>query len=213
MRLTAVVFTLTLVAAVPASGQTAPDAHPYGLDPYKPSDAALLRSYGVTLLSQTPLPELSRLDPYKPSHAALLRQLGGALPLWGLAWYPLQAAGPVLPLQLRGSPETPVTVLVARREDRERASAYDMPAAGPPSPTRMGTLRRPEGNDGVWITFDGRRWVSAGKAIPLDEAAFERVGEHESFPVYRRQHARDDTIYIPTRNGLIAPFRPKSRVR
>ena len=89
MRLTAIAAVVTLLAVVPASGQTPraepPPAaeHPYGLDPYNPSDAALLREFGVTLVSQTPLAELRKLDPYKPSHAALLRQLGGGIPFGG----------------------------------------------------------------------------------------------------------------------------------
>ena len=78
MRLTAIAITVTLVAAAPASAQ-----HPYGLNPYNPDDAALLRNYGATLVVQTPLSELRKLDPYNPHHAALLRQLGGAIPLWG----------------------------------------------------------------------------------------------------------------------------------
>jgi hypothetical protein len=66
----------------------APVPHPYGLDPYKPSDAELLRKYGSLLATQTPIRELRRLDPYKPSHAALLRAVGGAIPLWAI-WYPV----------------------------------------------------------------------------------------------------------------------------
>ena len=49
MRLAATALVVTLLAVVPASGQTAapaPPEHPYGLDPYDPSDAALLRDYG-----------------------------------------------------------------------------------------------------------------------------------------------------------------------
>jgi len=90
MRLIAIVVTLSLLAVVPASAQAPASAqqHPYGLDPYKPSDAALLRQYGATLVALTPLSELQKLDPYKPSHAALLRQLGGAIPVWGLGWFP-----------------------------------------------------------------------------------------------------------------------------
>lgn len=65
MRLTALAILVTLVATVPASGQSpapAPAEHPYGLDPYNPSDAALLREYGVTLVAQTPLVELRKLE-------------------------------------------------------------------------------------------------------------------------------------------------------
>jgi hypothetical protein len=104
MRVGGIAITLALLAAVPAGGQTlTPEPHPYGLDPYKPSDAALLRAYGSTLVAQTPLLELNQLDPYKPSHAALLRQLGGGMPLWShLSWYP--TAPPPAPLMLQAAP-------------------------------------------------------------------------------------------------------------
>ena len=88
MRLTAIVTAMVLSPLALAWAQTpTPVQHPYGLDPYKPSDAELLRKYGSVLATQTPLLELRKLDPYKPSHAALLRALGGAMPLWTI-WYP-----------------------------------------------------------------------------------------------------------------------------
>ena len=87
MRFIAIVSTMALCAFAIASAQTPiSNEHPYGLDPYKPSDAELLRRYGSVLATQTPLLELRRLDPYKPSHAALLRSLGGALPLWAISY-------------------------------------------------------------------------------------------------------------------------------
>jgi hypothetical protein len=83
MRLIAIVTAMVLWDFGLAWAQTpTPVQHPYGLDPYKPSDAELLRKYGSVLATRTPLLDLRRLDPYKPSHAALLRALGGALPLW-----------------------------------------------------------------------------------------------------------------------------------
>ena len=89
MRPAVMVFALALsIGAAAAAQAQVPEQHPYGLDPYKPSDVFLLRNYGATLVAQTPLLELRQLDPYKPSHAALLREIGGALPLWGLLWYP-----------------------------------------------------------------------------------------------------------------------------
>ena len=90
MRYIAIVITSALLAATPAAAQTqVPELHPYGLDPYKPSDAAILRSYGGTLVAQTPLLELRQLDPYKPSHAELLRQIGNGIPQWShFSWYP-----------------------------------------------------------------------------------------------------------------------------
>ena len=88
MRLVAIVTAMVLGAFGSAFAQTpTPVQHPYGLDPYKPSDAELLRKYGGVLAAQTPLLELRRLDPYTPSHAALLRALGGAMPLWAI-WHP-----------------------------------------------------------------------------------------------------------------------------
>ncbi len=104
MRYIAIVITGALLAATPAAAQTqVPELHPYGLDPYKPSDAAILRTYGGTLVQQTPLLELRQLDPYKPSHAALLRQIGNGIPQWShFSWYP-NAPVPA-PLMLPATP-------------------------------------------------------------------------------------------------------------
>lgn len=99
MRGVAVVVTVTLLAVTSVSAQSpAPPSNPYGLDPYVPSEAALLRNYGATLVAQTPLLDLARLDPYKPSDAALLRQIGGAIPIWGVMWNPpYPGFGPIVP--------------------------------------------------------------------------------------------------------------------
>ena len=72
------------------------------------------------------------------------------------------------------------------------------------------TLRRPEGNAGIWIPFGGERWVSAGAAVPLNTTTFVRVGEYRGFPVYARRELEEDMIYLPaTRAGLVAPYRLK----
>lgn len=129
MRLTAVII-LTLLAAAPASAQ-----YPYDLDPYKPSDAAWLRTYGATLVAQTPLLELRRLDPYVPSQAALLRQLGGAMPWW-VGWYlpfsPPPTFAPLTPFPRTQAviPSRPSVVVITvapnarpllpQRQDRQR---------------------------------------------------------------------------------------------
>jgi hypothetical protein len=116
MRLRAFVLTFAVFTAQPALAQTVvPELHPFGLDPYKPSDAALLRNYGGTLLAQTPLLELRQLDPYKPSHANLLRQIGNGIPQWShFNWYPGTAApAPLMmpstppPMTAAGSPAGP----------------------------------------------------------------------------------------------------------
>ena len=104
MRYIAIVITGALLSATQAAAQTqVPELHPYGLDPYKPSDAAILRMYGGTLVQQTPLLELRQLDPYKPSDAALLRQIGNGIPQWShFSWYP-NAPVPA-PLMLPAAP-------------------------------------------------------------------------------------------------------------
>ena len=115
----AIAIVAALLAATPAAAQNlVPEAHPYGLDPYNPSDAAVLRTYGSTLVAQTPILQLRELDPYKPSHAALLRQLGGAMPIWShLSWYPM--AAPLAPLMevpapavAAGKPQSPNVVVI-----------------------------------------------------------------------------------------------------
>jgi hypothetical protein len=93
MRLTPLALLAVILSVSPAVAQ-----HPYELDPYKPTDAAMLRNYGSVLVGLTPLLELRKLDPYVPSEAALLRQLGGALPLW-VGWYPpVPVPAPAAPL-------------------------------------------------------------------------------------------------------------------
>jgi hypothetical protein len=213
MRLTAIAIVMTLLVVVPASGQSPPPVqHPYGLDPYKPSDAALLRDYGATLVTQTPLLELHKLDPYKPSDAALLRQLGGGIPLWSLLWYPPVPAS-LTPFQTSGilSPP-PVTgpVLLVGQLPTDAADAIAAPAAvAPPPPSSMATLRRPESNDGAWISYADQKWISAGPAVRFESSEFARVGQYGDFPVFKRPGASDEVIYVPSGEGLVAPYRLK----
>jgi hypothetical protein len=128
MRLTIIAATVILFASPSAFAQQ----HPYDLDPYKPSDAALLRNYGSVLVGLTPLLELRRLDPYIPSQAALLRQLGGALPLW-VGWYPpVPVPAPAAPLTpfagttAPGRPASNITVIIVSPRNLQP------PGSGPP---------------------------------------------------------------------------------
>lgn len=66
----------------------------------------------------------------------------------------------------------------------------------------------PENNDGVWLRFDNARWVSSGRAEPRTDA-FTQVGVHGGYPVLRRPGGASDQIFIPTRDGLVAPYRRK----
>ena len=67
-----------------------------------------------------------------------------------------------------------------------------------------GSVVRPKGINGVWITFHGEKWFSDGKAVPLT-ARFSRAGEYRGFPVYRRPD-EPGKIYVPTSDGMVAPY-------
>ncbi|HXW07697.1 MAG TPA: hypothetical protein VD833_20885 [Vicinamibacterales bacterium] len=78
------------------------------------------------------------------------------------------------------------------------------PPAGP-----LATAKLPEGLNGIFIQYDGRRWFSSGAAVEFDAARFTRIGEYHGFNVYADQSGAGDAVYVavsadtPT---LIAPY-------
>jgi hypothetical protein len=72
------------------------------------------------------------------------------------------------------------------------------------------TLLTPENNDGIWVLFSGAKWLSSGPAVPLRAGDFQLIGDYAGFPVFARTGVTDPVIYIPTRAGLVAPYRRKS---
>jgi hypothetical protein len=97
----------------------------------------------------------------------------------------------------------PVTPAGSAGIDAVRATDSSRPPGA-----AMVSLTRPENNRGVWIRYQGRKWVSAGGAVPLKAAEFRAVGQYEGFPVFVRQNDVT-TIYVPTRAGLVAPYKAK----
>lgn len=74
----------------------------------------------------------------------------------------------------------------------------------------MASIIRPENNDGVWIHYQGTKWVSAGHAVPLQSTEFRMSGTYDGFPVFVRNSDSDTkTVYLPTRAGLVAPYRQR----
>lgn len=206
---------VALLAAAPAFGQVAATtSNVYGLDPYNPTDAAWLRNYGAALVARSSIAELAAFDPYRPSEAALVRQAGGAIPLCCLEW---GWAGPTFgPLTVQGiPPRWPARSLLPPRVDVNILSmptaAAPVPAASPVAqgPTVAATYLRPTTNDGIWIRYAGRTWISAGRAVPLQESERLRIGEHAGRAVYRLARGNDEVIYLTVREGVFAPFRPK----
>jgi hypothetical protein len=86
-------------------------------------------------------------------------------------------------------------------------------AAALPEPFRFDgvavlSARRPDNNDGLWVWYANATWVGRGVAEPYT-SAFTKVGEHAGFPVYRKIETGDDVIFLPSRGGLMAPYRRK----
>jgi hypothetical protein len=95
--------------------------------------------------------------------------------------------------------------MVAQSSADAAAPLTPSPSADP-APAPVATLRRPEGNVGLWIPYLGAKWISAGPAIQAGTVALRQVGDYAGFPVY--MHAdRQDVIYVPTRPGILAPYR------
>jgi hypothetical protein len=60
----------------------------------------------------------------------------------------------------------------------------------------------------VWVEYLGRKWVSAGPAIPLEGGGLVKSGERAGFPVFTRPDA-PDRIYLPALPGLVTPYQLK----
>ena len=213
MHITTIATLLSVAVFAPAFAQSPAGAqHAYGLDPYNPRDAEILRNYASVLVAQTPISELRKLDPYNPTHAALLRSMGGGIPLWA-PWYlpgPVPASSmPFQTMSASGSVPHVVVLLVDERAQAEPQASAPAAAPAPASPGAVATLRRPESNDGVWIRHEGQTWISGGAAVPFEESQFTRVGDYGNFPVYRSRAGGDDIIYVPARADLVAPYRLK----
>jgi hypothetical protein len=195
--------------------------HSLGFDPYKPSDLAVLRQFGGSVLASAPFSSLLQLDPYVPSEAMLLRQYGGALPLWPFVWYPayFQPGYPAdcsrardRAAQQAEAPATPpITTFAELLAQLERVRASQ--AAGPQSGAGLARSAAPsvERTMGASIEYEGRRWVSAGRAVAFDDAGFEQVGQSAASAVFRARGVKDEIIFVPTLPGMVAPFRPASR--
>jgi hypothetical protein len=211
-RLLSVFALFALLWAPPAWAQSASSVYPYALDPYKPTDAWWLRQYGSVLVAQTPILELRKLDPFKPSEAALLRDLGGGIPLWALWYPPAPMPVPLSPFSVAGDERafgaaTNIFITVGQPLPGDAVRSTVPVSAPPPPPGGVVTALRPQSNDGLWISYGGRRWVSAGPAVPFDDSVFMQTGQYNGFPVFARRQSSDPVIYLPTRGNLVAPYR------
>lgn len=72
---------------------------------------------------------------------------------------------------------------------------------------RAAGAAQPKGLNSVWIEYDGRRWVSSGRAVDITED-FTRIGQYRGFPVYQRR-GDATTIFIPSTETLVVPYKRK----
>jgi hypothetical protein len=67
---------------------------------------------------------------------------------------------------------------------------------------------KPKGLNEIYIHYSGYRWKAAGKAVAMDEGAYEVIGDYRGFLVYaaRGEGQNAQRIYLPSKPGLLAPY-------
>jgi hypothetical protein len=105
------------------------------------------------------------------------------------------------------SPDTtPPNTLPGATDVAPRSSRSGSDAGGRRSSAE--SIPGPSSNTGIWISYRGTRWHSAGAAVSYSADRFVRIGQYRGLPVYRDRHGPADEIYIPAvKDGPLAPFR------
>lgn len=78
-------------------------------------------------------------------------------------------------------------------------------------PSRVQTLQRPQGLNGVFIEYGDRKWFSDGPAVEYTRGRFTQMADYHGFSVYREAGDRR-RIYVALFKGppgLIAPYRAR----
>lgn len=114
-------------------------------------------------------------------------------------------------LEPSATPAPAIETLAAPSLSAATAAVGVSGTVSPGQTSSVSSLLRPQGNDGVWIRFQGEKWVSAGRAVAFRPEDFIRVGEYAGFPVFARAGGGEDEdeVYLPTRAGIVAPYRLK----
>lgn len=161
---------------------------------------------GVTLYADTTLEPYSMvfvpvggnlLRPYAALRAAHLAGTAGSrVPAFAEEQRPTRRQRE----RIARPPEPPIPP-----EEREMNRPFEERGGG----LLMETVRKPQDNAGMWVSFRGRRWMQAGESTILDPARLTRVGEYYGLPVYA-DAATPYVVYIPFRGNVVAPFRRAS---
>jgi len=117
--------------------------------------------------------------------------------------------------EMEGLREAPAAPAFARAYDVAPPASAPVPRQTPTATTGrtvplaaegpVVTAERPQGINGVWVTYEGQRWFAGGTATAIGEADFTQIGTYHGFPVYRRD-GDTSRIYIPAADGLLSPF-------
>lgn len=115
----------------------------------------------------------------------------------GLQFPPLPEAGP------RSIPECCVPTYPYRTPP---PPAFTPAPPAPPAPIHMQSIPGPQGNVGVWVEYEGARWIAQRAAVFTPEQ-FVRVGEYHALPVYRLRDGGVNEIYIPVvESGMVTRY-------
>ena len=78
---------------------------------------------------------------------------------------------------------------------------------GPRQPVSLSAVK-PEGLNGIFVTFKDQRWFSHGPAVTLESSRLTQTGTYQGLPVYVDLSA-PNTIYVPvaaSTPSLVAPY-------
>jgi len=139
-------------------------------------------------------------------------------------WYPTTPAAGGATVVAAGPAAAPITPTVGEQPvgtsgsiaertvgtsgvPRSSTAASDIPERTRNTRTRVESIPRPAGNNGVWLDFNGARWYSAGSAVPFVADRFSPVGKYRGFTVYRAKSGGGDRIWVAVvPDGPVAPY-------
>jgi hypothetical protein len=108
-----------------------------------------------------------------------------------------QAPGPATSYFPAPSEAAPVPVGTSGVTDQNQVSRPRVTIGG-----------KPEGLNGIYIDYEGRRWFSSGPAVRIDPGRFTQIGTHRGFPVYRQRN-ETNTVFVAvaeSADSLLAPY-------
>lgn len=166
-----------------------------------------------------------RMQPYERPRSGELAGTSGSRPVSGTTPYDAASEGgaalqsPAPPTQTASRPlveqqavGTTGTTGPAAAASRPIGTSGARVARPRPMHTRIGGT--PSGINGVFVQFDGARWLSSGRSEELDPQRFERIGDYNGFDVWAERGNRD-TIYLGVTPGasIVVPYSRDTRER